>query len=513
MKTFFPRLSRIKLKDWLVYHPYKREASTDHFYIALANDIQHEMLHVDDENHLVGSDYKYLACMMTCYFEDIISKTGIWTALIDEHHRLYGKYLPFYDMEGYERGEINLADIQFLLWHFCSNLTIRIHFYDPYSIGNAEIARTVYEILHHAIGEAPVNDDLKSALSLAPDANVERIRELLDYTFFGCYLHEYYMMVQLDDEILDVKNLKGTQKDIDNRRVSILFDRVSPLLAQSSGQMLARRLGESHPLYDKFMSLSKIVEGYFLYENATAEHLQLQHCISGKHIQLIRPGWEFTLTAGKTIIYVKMVSWGDEWFSVGHAQPVAEFNPAKISDKEKSLFSQMESSAIGIIKRQEDCFLEINQNRRIKILANKLDAFLFIDNVWDTYHLKFCRDCTDRKLFDVNAITFDYDDEMDNLVVFFNPRTGMEFYPNIASCISVKDNPYFSVKAETNIEHLILDEKVSSEFVAYLIENKMVEIEPLSGDAGYHYVWSNCDFLLRYWKKENYVSKPKLFVE
>ena len=192
MKNLFPRFSRIALKDWLEYHPYHREVSSDHFYLDLCNDIQHEMLLIDVYDYLVGADYKYLACMLACYAEDTVSQTGIWTSFVDEHHKLYGKYLPFYDMTGYERGEINLADIQFLIWHFCSNLSVHTHFIDPYSIENAEIAAIVYAMFHEISGQAPVNEDLKTALTLAPDADIDTVREHLDFFFFGCYMHHYY---------------------------------------------------------------------------------------------------------------------------------------------------------------------------------------------------------------------------------------------------------------------------------------------------------------------------------
>jgi hypothetical protein len=104
------------------------------------------------------------------------------------------------------------------------------------------------------------------------------------------------------------------------------------------------------------------------------------------------------------------------------------------------------------------------------------------------------------------------DDDLENIVVFFNLRSGMEFYPNIASCISIWDNIYFDIYSETDIEDLILDDRVSSEFVVYLMKNKLIEIEPLSGERGYHYVWEHCDFLLRYWKKEYYLTAPDLYL-
>jgi len=439
MKNIFPRLSRITLKDWLEYHPYDREVSSDSYYVEFANDLQHETLHFDVNDNLVGSDYKYLSCMMTCYLEDIVSRTGLWTSFIDEHHKLYGKYLPFYDLEGYERGDFNLADIQFLIWHFCSNLSIQNHFIDPFSIENTELARVLFAALNEASDVAPANEDMRTALTLAPDADIEQIKSHLDFFFFGCYLHHYYTRTLLEEGILDIKNQKGIlRQELDllvaKRRARMLFNRVSPLLAQRSTEMLACWVGESHPLYTKLLSLT---------------------------------------------------------------------------DPEKEGNDPFESH-VGIVKRQEECFLEINEYQRIVFLETKHEAFEFIENVWERYHLKYGMDSTDRKMFDVQNLSSEVDDDLDNLVIFFNPRAGMEFYPDIAQCIAMVDNPFYDEDAETDIEDLILDDRVSSDFVFYLIDNQMIEIEPIAGRGGFHYVWAHCDFLLRYWKKEKYVSKPKL---
>ena len=512
MKTLFPRLSRITLKDWLELHPCQKEASSDAFYIRFCNDLQHEILHIDEDDHLVGSDYKYLACMLACYLEDIVSQTGLWTSFVGRHYQLYGKYLPFFDMEGYQPGKINLSDLQFLIWHFCSNLSIQVHFIDPYTIINTEIAKMVYTMLNEAVGQAPVNEDLKSALTLPPDATIDLVIKHLDFFFLGCYLHQYYTTTLMEEEIIDVKNRRGTQKDIDNRRMNLLFNRVSPLLAQRSGEMLARWAGEAHPLYDNLMSLSKRKEGFFLYEGATSTHFQMKHLASGVPVGLRIPQWEFPLEAGKTIVRMGMVQWDGEWYAIGPVFLTTDFNMAKVTEPEKCLFAPV-ASHLGVVRRAEESFLEVNYNKRFLFLESKREVFYFIDHVWETYHMKYGMDSMDRKIYDVNDVTFNVDDDLDNVVVFFNSNAGMEFYTNIAQCIQVWDNPYFDKDAETNIEDLILSERVSSDFIFFLIKNRMIEIEPLSGTGGYHYVWANCDFLLRYWKKERYLSEPKLFIE
>ena len=436
----------------------------------------------------------------------------MWTSFTDEHHKLYGKYLPFFGMDGYKHGEINQSDVQFLIWHFCSNLSIHSRFIDPYSIGNTEIALIVYHRLKAAAEQAPVNDDLKDALTLAPDADFDQVVNRLDFFFFGCYLHHYYTTTLMEEEILDVKNQKGTKKHIADRRIHLLFNRHSPLLAQSSGEMLACWAGEAHPLYKNLLSLSKRKEGFFLYEGETANHFQMKHIASGIIVDLNKPEWDFPLVDEETVVRMGIVQWRDEWYATGPVFPMTDFNERLITEKEKCLFASL-ASHLGVVKREEECFFEVNYNNRFLFLESKREAFSFIDSVWETYHLRYGMDSMDRKIFDVNEVTFNVDEDLENMVIFFNPRSGMEFYPNIAQCISVWDNPYFDKNADTNIEELIRDERVSSDFIFFLIDNHLIEIEPITGAGGYHYVWAHCDFLLRYWKKERYVSKPSLYIE
>ena len=508
MKSLYPRLSQITLTDWLAYHPYNEESPSDQFYIGMSNDIQHEMLLIDVEDQLVGADYKYLACMLTCFFEDMVSQTGIWTSFTNEHYRLYGKYLPFYDMEGYDHEDINLADIQFLIWHFFSNLSVRSHFVDPFSIENTEMARMAYSMMNEAVEQAPANDYLNRSLILPPDANFAELTECLDFFFFGCYLNHYYTTTLMQEEVLHVKNRNGTHEDLNDRRADLLFNRVSPLLAQRSCEMSARWLGDAHPLYQNLLSLSKRKEGYFLYEGATDTHLRMKHIASGISVDVAGHDRHFPLKEGKTTVRMGIVQWNGEWYATAPAVPVTDQENIEIAESEKTLFAQ-KASQLGIVRREEECFLEITQNKRIVFLETKRDAFHFIDNVWDMFHIRYGKDSTDRKMVDVYDVTFNIYDDSENIVIFYNSRLGMEFYPDIAQFIMDWDNPFFDGAAETDIEDLFLDERISSDFILYLINHQMIETESLTGERGYHYVWTDCDFLLRYRKKENYASELK----
>ena len=135
---------RIYNGDWKTLHPYSGSAPTDLYYITLANKVLAAIRAV--ETSLEESDYrkideteqKELACILTAYFEDIISQTGIFQAFTRIHGKRFGKPLPFYTLdEDYTPGEINIEEVQFLVWHYhmqLNNLDIPlslIHISEP----------------------------------------------------------------------------------------------------------------------------------------------------------------------------------------------------------------------------------------------------------------------------------------------------------------------------------------------------------------------------------------------
>jgi hypothetical protein len=517
MKILLPRLSDVSLDDWFEYHPYRNEVPSDHYYITLCNDIQDEIIHIDVNGSLVGADYKYLSIALVCYFEDIISKTGIWTSFINAHHQLYGKYLPFYDTStDYKYGDVNVADLKFLIWHFCSNLSIHNHLIDPYSLDNEEMAMIVYGMLDEEIGKAVVNEHLRKQLLFPEENDLYRITPLLTYLYFNSYLNYYYMTTRMEEISLELKNKKGIAKsDLEllkyNRKMEFLFNSVTPLLAQRSTEMSANRCGRQHPQYANLLSASEWREGLFRYIDSDATCVQVEHAFSGTRIRVRNNGDEaFRLLRRNDLLRLGLVLYADDWWLMSAVVRVD--NPGEISEKDRALI-KVEDVALGIIKRQEICFLETNNNERLFFTNNKRGGFSLIDNVWDLYHRRYGNESADRKLFDVYALTFDVDDDLENLTVFFNAKTGMEFYPDVAQYIYAGNNPYFDPKEDANIEHLLFDEHISTEFVAFLIENELIEIEPTSGSEGFPYVRSNYDFILRYWKKEHYKLKPKVKVE
>ncbi|MCF8366414.1 MAG: DUF3843 family protein, partial [Bacteroidales bacterium] len=97
---------KIYIQDWLELHPYDSPQKTDYYYLTVCNQVNEAFTEFGDllfKEDKVNNGKK-LACVLVTWFEDLVSDVGIWKAFIKRHHKMYNKYLPFYDMDDYFDG-------------------------------------------------------------------------------------------------------------------------------------------------------------------------------------------------------------------------------------------------------------------------------------------------------------------------------------------------------------------------------------------------------------------------
>ena len=95
-------------------------------------------------------------------------------------------------------------------------------------------------------------------------------------------------------------------------------------------------------------------------------------------------------------------------------------------------------------------------------------------------------------------------------LVFFNPNSGTEIVMAINSAFPMPLNPYF--KEEDSLEHvmhLLMDQSISTELVNYCLDNCKTKLSFFKEGVGNKYL-NDIDFLLRFWKKDNYYSIPSV---
>lgn len=74
----------------------------------------------------------------------------------------------------------------------------------------------------------------------------------------------------------------------------------------------------------------------------------------------------------------------------------------------------------------------------------------------------------------------------------------------------MSSNPYFKEEdSEEHVMRLLMDESLSTELVMYCIDNCKTKLSFFPKGVGKKYL-EDIDFLLRFWKKENYHTIPSI---
>ena len=171
-------------------HPKGLRSTTDNEYARFASLLRER---VEDyvEVGLQPEDAEAITLNLTLYLEDVISEAGIWRGFVEKTHQLYGKYLPFYDLDdNYMLDEPNLQDVAFIIWY-----TLLRHRGEHRGLTNPEtpavmdMAKAFYSFLAKHFETLPINDDLREFFENAAFAeDFYKVREVMDWFYVDCYL-------------------------------------------------------------------------------------------------------------------------------------------------------------------------------------------------------------------------------------------------------------------------------------------------------------------------------------
>lgn len=165
-------MTKIFMKSWLKFHGRNKIFSTDGWYLDFANKLfpvinASEFLPRDTEGR------KHLAIVLTTYFEDCVGADGRgWPHFTEMYHKRYGTYLPFYEISGdYKPDGINLQDIRFLLWSFCSGIDMfgltRVE--NPFNEQLLKLSEEIYNFMSARFAQAPVTELVSGDWVIEPE--------------------------------------------------------------------------------------------------------------------------------------------------------------------------------------------------------------------------------------------------------------------------------------------------------------------------------------------------------
>lgn len=527
---------RIYIKQWLDLKPYNNQVSTDIYYLKLCNEVKHSIItHKQSfllQIHLDNDEINLLSCFLTSYFEDLISETTIWNTFIKIHKKLYRKRLPFYDADEYFEQEINFPDVCFLIWYFINSIQ-QDKFIAPINDFILETSKKVMEVFDNAWDYAPENKHLKTFYSIdVAETDFYVARNLIDTILFKSYL--FYPDTLLDLRYSELEIIEDIKKDdplidfLNENRDHKLHNSFTRLLGLKGQEWVAEILGENHPLSNDFLKISPKIRGYFFYRGQDEKNVFLEHIASGRKFNLTKKSFDHSdeLKDLDSILYIGIVLWRNEWwFSGVYFQP--EFNADLILDEKNSLESRsavnfldyQDEDTSEILGKQLKAFKEFNDDQQIVFMnSDKIESYIsdfieFFNN--SLSHSKKEKEEAKQRAraegyFGNDNEMKDFSEMSENGLVFFNPQSGVEIALEVSSAFPIKNNPFY--EENESIEHimrLFYTVELSTELAMYCINNFSKELKFFKSAEGKLYL-ENIDFLLRYWKKGNYFTKPAI---
>ncbi len=527
---------RIYIKQWLDLKPYNNQVPTDSYYLKLCNEVKQSLITNKQsfvlQIYLDKDELDVLACFLTSYFEDLISETDIWNSFIRIHKRLYGKQLPFYELDEYYEKEINLQDICFLIWYFMNTIQ-HDKFIVPFNNFIIETSKKVMDVFDNAWEYAPDNEHLKTFYFIdETETDFYIARNLIDTVLFKTYLFYPDTLMDLRDKEYEI--IEESKKDeyllnfLNENRDHTLHNAYTRLLGLKGQEWIAEILGENHHLSEDFQNISKKIRGYFLYKGQDKENVFLEHIASGKKFNLTKKSFDHSQTLKEidTILFMGIVKWRNEWWFSG-VSIQNKFDPDLVLDEKNSVESRMAVNFLDhksvdmdeILEEQLKAFKDFNNDKQIAFMdSGKIESFIKDYTEFYNNSLKLTEKekeeakqrTRDEGYFGKENETKDFSEVSDSGLVFFNPSSGAEIALAVNSAFPVKNNSFFNKnESEEHIMRLFYAEELSPELAMYCVENFRTKLPFLKSEEGKLYL-KNIDFLLRFWKRSNYFTRPSI---
>ncbi len=527
---------RIYIKEWLELKPYWKQTVTDSYYLKVCNDVK-KVITTNKQSFVLQKylDKEYinlLSCFLTSYFEDLISETNIWNSFVRIHQRLYRKQLPFYNLDEYYEEEINPQDVSFLIWYFL-NTVQEEKFISPFNDFIVETAEKIKDVFDEAWENAPVNESLKSFYQI--DENEEDYyvaRNLIDTVLFKTYLFYPDTSLKLQEQEIEIiESSKGGENItmfLNENRDRTLHKTHTRLLGLKGKEWVSEILGKNHLLNKDFLAISKKIQGFFLYKGQDNNNIFIEHIASSKKFNLTKKSFNHsnTLKELDTILFMGIAQWKNEWwFSGVFFQQL--FIPDLILDEKNSLESRMAVNFLDhqrqqtdeMLKKQLSAFKDFNNGSQIAFLpSERIEEFYkgyieFFNNTLNLSETEI-REAKQRArnegFFGTSDKHKDFSEISETGLVFFNPNSGSEIAMAVNSAFPMSLNQYYKEEdSEEHVMRLLMDESSSTELVMYCIDNCKTNLSFFKKGIGKKYL-DDIDFLLRFWKKDNYHTIPSI---
>jgi hypothetical protein len=322
-----------RTKRWLTTKPYRKPTPYDEEMAGVGRQLDQDLKQFDEFWRVMGEEYAAdvhsLIDLALGYLEDVVSEVGFWRAFTQRNQEIMGRPLPFWSLEDYELGEINQADVNYLVWQFLNLATAK--FWSPDSVQMQAIAEVVYERLLDAYEYVPETDYYEQFLTLAAEDDFFAVKNKLSWWARGGYLLCDEFGRKLIDEVHGFLEQKpNLPSSLDHGTIAYalqdpyLYTKRSSYAALSTPEWMARVVRASDDVKRDLLAMKDYFYGIFRYEGTEGDQHQFYHTPSGRHYPVAVK--DFPIDAYKaqpgSFLEFSLVAWQGKWYMSGLAVDV-----------------------------------------------------------------------------------------------------------------------------------------------------------------------------------------------
>lgn len=504
--------SFISSLEFRALHPKGVIADTDVYYATLANKILRALL----SEKIIRQEFsenilRQIALKSASYLEDTVSQWGLFDGFRKLHSQICGNLMPFYTLdEEYYRDEINIEDVQFLVWStlqedFNKNEEEKSRFINPENPMLMFLSSLIFDILDDEYETAPENEKIQEILHEQDFEDFLSFRLLLEWLCYNSYLSTNHAKNAVESMKVTIR--KEYKKDIDHVKLfiylvesnAIFYYACTPLSVKAidwfryitnNSRMLERIENVSCRPFQRYKIMGSN-DNYINLESFCEEKIKISLARQSINTLDVNRTREFSI--GKEILQTSLVFFDGMWQINGVSifmkmtEEIQTEEDRKLEEKKR-----YEENALYSYKK----LLKYNKNKQIAFFKNSCE----LEQFW----IEAFPDATNADDFiKNNPFKNKY-----NLVMFFSPKNGAFTLPDIADSIKYPDNKIYNSNTNNNEGLSLLTGGFPAplDFLEFIINNDYIPDAKInsiqSAQRGKMLVQDNKWFIVRFFQGE-----------
>jgi len=484
--------NKIYQKEWLRLHPYNAPVPSDSYFVTLSNELLDIIEESLEEISVSSKTKKNIALSVAAYFEDVISGLGLWQGFTEKHFRMYGKYLPFYELtDDYLPKEINQEDVCFLIWSIMQlemKETKEI-ILNPENRGITALGCELFVVLDEEYETAPENEILQDFFTKSVDYNeFISFRTAVSWLYYNSYLISPYTENHLKDELEGIAEHKGGRKYKDvvvyMMTNELIFRNPCGPLALKTYEWISAIVGEDTLLGAMLLQTRfryRMPKTYLITDKDEMS-LTVLPFDSDEPLFLSNTTFKEKVPhkTGEAVL-CNLIYFNGQWELNGFMINVSAEEYKKHREEEEKMRDSREYS--------RELFLKANNNKPICYFKREKDVLTFLNTA---FSLK-------------TKVKTDFFAGKENVLSFVDSKMGMISIGDIAMYVKDKNNPcYNREETEKSGLALIASYDLFQELIEYLIKNNLLPDLSLNSIRGQEHgrklLQENLDFMFRFFQ-------------